>query len=74
MSQNLLMAIPAIGISGIQGVLIGAGAIIGFGVGRSFGRMSCEKIDHIQDNLSASVLPKYDIFSEKLSSFSERWR
>tara|TARA_Y100001968_G_C18975236_1_gene534209 strand:- start:268 stop:492 length:225 start_codon:yes stop_codon:yes gene_type:complete len=74
MSQNLLMAIPAIAISGLQGVLIGGGAIIGFGVGRSFGKMSCDKLDYIQDNLSASVLPKYDLFSEKISSFSERWR
>ena len=74
MSQNLLMAIPVVGLSGIQGVLVGAGAIIGFGVGKSFGRMACEKLDSLEDSLAASVQPGFDRFSDRISSFSERWR
>jgi|TARA_B100001250_G_scaffold337845_1_gene304760 hypothetical protein len=74
MSQNLLMAIPVMGLSGIQGVLVGGGAIIGFGVGKSFGRMACEKLDSLEDSLAASVQPGFDRFSDRISSFSERWR
>lgn len=74
MSQNLLMAIPAVGLSGIQGVLVGAGTAIGFGIGRSFGTMACEKLDSMEEILAASVQPGFERFSNGLSNFSERWR
>tara|TARA_Y100000748_G_scaffold277399_1_gene254369 strand:+ start:1031 stop:1255 length:225 start_codon:yes stop_codon:yes gene_type:complete len=74
MSQNMLMAIPMIGLSGIRGALFGGGAIVGFGVGRSFGRMACEKMDSLEDSLAASVHPGFERLSDRISSFSERWR
>tara|TARA_B100001250_G_scaffold257896_1_gene222034 strand:- start:1434 stop:1658 length:225 start_codon:yes stop_codon:yes gene_type:complete len=74
MSQNLLMAIPMMGLSGIRGALFGGGAIVGFGVGRSFGRMACEKMDSLEDSLAASVHPGFERLSDRISSFSERWR
>jgi|TARA_X000000368_G_scaffold396912_1_gene365568 hypothetical protein len=74
MSQNLLMAIPMVGLSGIRGVLVGAGAIVGFGIGKSFGRMACEKMDYLEDGLAASVHPGFERLSDRISSFSERWR
>ena len=74
MSQNLLMAIPMMGLAGIRVALFGGGAIVGFGVGRSFGRMACEKMDSLEDSLAASVHPGFERLSDRISSFSERWR
>tara|TARA_Y100001934_G_C11684847_1_gene465086 strand:+ start:168 stop:392 length:225 start_codon:yes stop_codon:yes gene_type:complete len=74
MSQNLLMAIPVLGFSGIKGVILGGGAIIGFGVGKSFGTMACEKLDALEDSLSVSLQPGFERFSDRISSFSEKWR
>ena len=73
MSRNLLSDIPLIGRP-LMGVFVGAAAAIGFGVGRSFGFMACEKLDHLEDTLAATVQPGFDRFSNSLSNFSERWR
>ena len=40
-------------LGGFSGVLIGASAAIGFGMGRSFGRMTCERLDILEDKLAA---------------------
>jgi len=73
MSRNPLLAIPIIGRP-LQGVFIGAAAAIGFGIGRSFGTMACDKLDYLEDTLSISVQPGFERFSNSLSNFSERWR
>ena len=46
-------SIPGLAIAGVSGVLVGAAAAIGFGMGRSFGRMACDRLDILEDKLAA---------------------
>jgi hypothetical protein len=54
MSDSVLFSIPSTAIMGIRGVLFGGAAAIGFGMGRSFGRMACERLDILEDKLAAA--------------------
>ena len=49
MSKSDNVSIPGLAIGGVNGVLVGAAAAIGFGMGRSFGRMACERLDILED-------------------------
>jgi len=63
MSDKLLLTLPLVGLSGIKGVLLGSFMAIGFGMGRSFGKIACEKIDYLEDSISVSI-----------DSFTKKWR
>ena len=63
MADRFLMTLPLVGISGINGVVMGGFMAVGFGMGRTFGRLACEKIDSLEDSLAIS-----------LDSFAQKWR
>lgn len=63
MADRFLMTLPLVGISGINGVVMGGFMAVGFGMGRTFGRLACEKIDILEDSLAIS-----------LDSFTQKWR
>ena len=45
MTKSENSTILGLTLGGFSGVLVGASAAIGFGMGRSFGRMACERLD-----------------------------
>jgi|TARA_A100001388_G_C28749040_1_gene491122 hypothetical protein len=63
MPDRFLMTLPLVGLSGINGVVVGGFMAIGFGMGRTFGRLACEKIDSLEDSIAIS-----------LDSFTQKWR
>ena len=63
MTDRFLMALPIVGLSGINGVVMGGFMAVGFGMGRTFGRLACEKIDSLEDSVAIS-----------LDSFTQKWR
>ena len=63
MADKFLMTLPLVGFSGINGVVMGGFMAVGFGMGRTFGRLACEKIDIMEDSIAIS-----------LDSFTQKWR
>jgi len=53
MTKSENSTILGLTLGGFSGVLVGASAAIGFGMGRSFGRMACERLDILEDKLAA---------------------
>tara|TARA_B110000014_G_C19612285_1_gene324035 strand:- start:175 stop:369 length:195 start_codon:yes stop_codon:yes gene_type:complete len=53
MSKLDNFSIPGLAIAGVSGVFVGAAVAIGFGMGRSFGRMACDRLDILEDKLAA---------------------
>ena len=53
MSKLDNFSIPGLAIAGVSGVFVGAAVAIGFGMGRSFGRMACDRLDILADKLAA---------------------
>ena len=53
MSKSDNFSIPGLAIAGVSGVLVGAATAVGFGMGRSFGRMACGRLDILEDKLVA---------------------
>ena len=53
MTKSENSTILGLTLGGFSGVLVGAYAAIGFGMGRSFGRMACERLDILEDKLAA---------------------
>ncbi len=63
MTDRFLMTLPLVGLSGVNGVIMGGFMAVGFGMGRTFGRLACEKIDNLEDSVAIS-----------LDSFTRKWR
>jgi|ETNmetMinimDraft_1059919.scaffolds.fasta_scaffold375916_2 hypothetical protein len=53
MSKSDNFSIPGLAIAGVSGVFVGAAVAIGFGMGKSFGRMACDRLDILEDKLAA---------------------
>ena len=53
MTKSDNSTILGLALGGFSGVFVGASAAIGFGMGRSFGRMACERLDFLEDKLAA---------------------
>ena len=53
MSKLDNFSIPGLAIAGVSGVFVGAAVAIGFGMGKSFGRMACDRLDILEDKLAA---------------------
>ena len=53
MSKSDNFSIPGLAIAGVSGVLVGAAAAIGFGMGRQLSRMACDRLDILEDKLAA---------------------